>query len=453
MSPVISRGFLVLRKAAAVFLLTVTAIGYASTGETTEFDRDRLRTTPPPPETNLAEEVIRADQKARDDKRQGRVDELRRLLARDRQEWQELRGQLDRELDAAILQANRQAAVDAALGAWSTFFRLVSTAAFAAQKYAQKPAGAGESTSAAGNGPDGTQVGERYQLEVKEVEIWKDGVRWEIKSEKLLHEVFGPESGAKNPAIRQRVLELRQIASRLPQLPPIRICDSVVPGCIAVPGAALPPSSFQESPHPSPVEQPAVPEIFATLPFNALDVPGAPSGPSGGQRLLSALVDLAPFAGTAKGFAEFASGKDPFTDEEVSRPLAAVGIMAGTLPGGKLVIRVVKGSPKKAIIKGVRALRHYTSRGGSKGMAEDGVIRAGEDGLVYAVRASKPVWDPATARNKLRLSGDKGIDYVELELSPNKPFTTRIHKVTGEEEIVILGDIRLDPDRSVIIQR
>ena len=436
MSPAIFRRLPMLRQVIAVLLLIVMALGAPGSAMAAEFDLDRLRATPPPSKTNLAEEVIRADQNARDNMRQKRVDELGQLLARDRKKWQDLRRQLDRELADVIEQANEHAQRDAANRSWITFFQLVGLGASIAQRFVSETP-AGQSTPEAGDSPDGTHVKEQYQRDVK----WcKDGRCWEIETQKIINEVFTPAAGAKSPEARQWASELHQAAARLPQLPPIQICDSGVPECVPL----------------KPVQQPVVPEIFATLPFNDIDGSGTQSQPSGGQQLASLLMDLVPYFGSAKSFSEFVSGKDPITGEAVSKTAAAVGIVAGVTPGGKLLVKVIKGGVgNRAIIKGTRVFRHYTNRKGSNAIAREGMIRAGDDGVVYAVPAERPVWSSATAARRLDIPPSKSRDYVEFELPKNKTFTKRAHRVTGEEEFLIPGDVRLDqnPAKAVVIQR
>ena len=435
MSPAIFRRLPMLRQVIAVLLLIVMALGAPGSAMAAEFDLDRLRATPLPSKTNLAEEMIRADQNARDNMRQKRVDELGQLLARDRKKWQDLRQQLDRELADVIEQANEHAQRDAAIRSWITFFQLVGLGASIAQRFVPEMP-AGQSTPEAGDSPDGTHVKEQYQRDVK---FCKDGICREIETQKIINEVFTPAAGAKSPEARQWASDLHQAAARLPQLPPIQICDSGVPECVPL----------------KPVQQPVVPEIFATLPFNDIDGSGAQSQPSQGQQLVSLLMDLAPYAGSAKGVTEFVSGKDPITGETVSKTAAAVGIVAGVAPGGRLLVKVIKGGGNRAIIKGARAFRHYTNRKGSNAIAREGVIRSGDDGVVYAVPAERPVWSSTTAARRLDISPSKGRDYVEFELPGNKTYTKKLHRVTGEEEILIPGDVPLDPNpaKAVVIQR
>ena len=166
-------------------------------------------------------------------------------------------------------------------------------------------------------------------------------------------------------------------------------------------------------------------------------------------------MDLAPYAGSAKSFSEFVFRKDPITGEAVSRTAAAAGIVAGVAPGGKLLVKVIKGGGNRAIIKGARAFRHYTNRKGSNAIAREGVIRSGDDGVVYAVPTERPVWSSTTAARRLDIPPGKGRDYVEFELPGDKTFTKRTHRVTGEEEFLIPGDVRLDPNpaKAVVIQR
>ena len=82
MSPAIFRRLPMLRQVIAVLLLIVMALGAPGSAMAAEFDLDRLRATPLPSKTNLSEEVIRAEQNARDNIQQDRVDALSQLLAR-----------------------------------------------------------------------------------------------------------------------------------------------------------------------------------------------------------------------------------------------------------------------------------------------------------------------------------------------------------------------------------
>ena len=60
----------------------------------------------------------------------------------------------------------------------------------------------------------------------------------------------------------------------------------------------------------------------------------------------SIIVDVIPFIGAGKSFIEVGTGRDPITKEPVNRGVAAAGIVAGIIPGGKLVIRGLKGIAK-----------------------------------------------------------------------------------------------------------
>ena len=53
------------------------------------------------------------------------------------------------------------------------------------------------------------------------------------------------------------------------------------------------------------------------------------------EELVSIGVGSVPFVGTAQSVVEVVSGRDYITDERVDRRVAAVGIVAGVIPGGK----------------------------------------------------------------------------------------------------------------------
>eukprot|EP00009_Paramoeba_aestuarina_P003553 CAMPEP_0201506722 /NCGR_PEP_ID=MMETSP0161_2-20130828/588_1 /ASSEMBLY_ACC=CAM_ASM_000251 /TAXON_ID=180227 /ORGANISM="Neoparamoeba aestuarina, Strain SoJaBio B1-5/56/2" /LENGTH=339 /DNA_ID=CAMNT_0047900895 /DNA_START=136 /DNA_END=1152 /DNA_ORIENTATION=- len=61
-----------------------------------------------------------------------------------------------------------------------------------------------------------------------------------------------------------------------------------------------------------------------------------------GAQAASIIIDLVPFAGTAKGVLEVITGKDPITGEKLNRFLAAVGVAASLIPFGKALLKAKK---------------------------------------------------------------------------------------------------------------
>lgn len=57
------------------------------------------------------------------------------------------------------------------------------------------------------------------------------------------------------------------------------------------------------------------------------------------KEVVSTVVDVVPVAGTVKSVVETVTGKDPITGEPVNRAVAAAGIGASLIPGGKAALK------------------------------------------------------------------------------------------------------------------
>ena len=102
-------------------------------------------------------------------------------------------------------------------------------------------------------------------------------------------------------------------------------------------------------------------------PISMLD----PFGLWGWRNSLSMALDFIPVVGTVKGVAELALGYDVIAGEDVNRAVAAAGVAASFIPGGKAAAKV--GS--KAFSRGLKSADEATE-------VATNVIRNG-DGIIY----------------------------------------------------------------------
>jgi filamentous hemagglutinin len=80
------------------------------------------------------------------------------------------------------------------------------------------------------------------------------------------------------------------------------------------------------------------------------------------------LIDNMPFTGTASSIYELLTGKTAATDEEANRFLAAVGIVAGVVPGGKATVKqLAQAVAKLTGRKADDVARAINAQAGSKG--------------------------------------------------------------------------------------
>ena len=106
---------------------------------------------------------------------------------------------------------------------------------------------------------------------------------------------------------------------------------------------------------------------------------GRRNAPTLGEQATSVSLDLTPVVGSLKSVAQLFTGTDLVTGEKVSRPIEAVGILAGLFPAGKFLTRGEDAA--EVVIDGAKLLRRSDAATG--GAAAVRVGRAGED----AVRA------------------------------------------------------------------
>ena len=220
------------------------------------------------------------------------------------------------------------------------------------------------------------------------------------------------------------------------EIPPID-CDNSFRGCFAVdwdgPGGSAPAAPASIAP-PRRAPTPAEAGLYRAV-----------------KALASFSADMMPVVGPAKSVVEIATGKDSITGEPIPPAVAAAGLVLSVVPGGKLL---AKTGGKAAIEYGATVFRHYTSRGGLGRIYKTGVIKADNEGRVFAVLADGR---PLSRRDAVRQLGldDKGKaqDFIEFRLPVGTPI--RKNPVSPElSEFVIKGDVRLAPGSGVrFIQR
>ncbi len=421
-----------------------------------------------------------ARQRLRDAKLRAETQEVVAPLEADRQRWRELyaesaeihkefaerRAELDEEL-ARVIDLAKQ---DEPLHAWAKFLQVVSLTLALAQEFV--PESPPPETTATGQTPpetapanqtptdstppqDGWHMREQYQ---GTIEVCKDGTCRLIEMQQVIREATEPLADVKEAA--QMRSQLRQIAAGLP---PLR-CDLGGDRCRPLDTGsvtAIVPADL--SPVVPPPGRPALPpkrgrtDTLTTIPPSVVPPPGRPALPPPSttppleKQVFSLLADLTPGLGFGKSVVELVSGKDPVTDELVSKPMALVGLAGSVIPGGKPLIKIVTRGGKH--IKGPRALRHYTNRKGSNAIAKEGVIKADKRNTVFVVPARERVLSRADAEDALGLRPGRGRDYVVFEAPKGTQVKEVYNPVTRRKEWKISGDIRLDPKRAEVVQR
>jgi type VI secretion system protein VasG len=89
-------------------------------------------------------------------------------------------------------------------------------------------------------------------------------------------------------------------------------------------------------------------------------------------------------------------------------------------------------------------LRHYTSRNGLRGIQSDMVIKAGDQGAVFATRAKGKPLSPADAAEKFKIKQSHATSYIDFDIDSSRvEFRTNN---LGVQEYKIKGDIELELD-------
>lgn len=391
----------------------------AEDGDVNEFYKTLEKISQPVIDLEKGKNAIR---RGEDIKRRTETEQVVEALDNVKQEWRDLVQQLDKELKEVFVRAER----DAGLQAWAKFFQVLSIVVSLASEESKSKATVAPSESA--QPKDGLHIREQYQRVIK---LCKDGKCETIDLREVINRASKASAGLKDTDVLQIQNRLLQATAILPSLHcdpggerciPLHATTGIGTVTIAKPDRTT--SSFLEN------------KVY--------------------KQVVSLVADLSPGIGTAKAFLELGTGKDPITGEDVGKVAAGMGIVAGAMPAGKTLIKVVKKGVKYIgrHIKGPRVFRHYTSRIGSKGIAREGMIRAGKDHEVYVVDASEKVWLRYDAEINLNLKGGRGRDYVEFRLPQGLHLEKHVNPNIGTNKAYqIRGDIPLNPKEAVIIQR
>ena len=296
------------------------------------------------------------------------------------------------------------------------------------------------------NAPEGSRSVE-WKAERK-IRIRIDGEWKTIDVRKMIHEeIVYPMSRDGTPASGTIGDSLDQLADRFGALTgelPLIECNDSVRGCF--PAGPAPPGDFGDGrDFDSRVSYPE-----EATPIAPLQRPPTRAEKNLFRSISSMALDLTPFVGTLKSAAEVVTGRDPVTGQNLPRAVAVAGFVLSAVPGGKLWIKT---GGSTALKYGPKIFRHYTSRNGSNGILATGIIKANNDGKVFAgARVGKPL-DPNVAPIRYELdSVTKGRDVVEFQL----PESTRVISTTnrqGVTEYVIEGDVPLGPGAKVLQRR
>ncbi len=87
-------------------------------------------------------------------------------------------------------------------------------------------------------------------------------------------------------------------------------------------------------------------------------------------------------------------------------------------------------------------LRHFTSISGLNGIRTDNVIKAGDRGRVFAVRARGRSGSPRDVERALGIRRGRGNAFIEFDASPSE-FVIKQNPDTGATEYIIQGDVGL----------
>ena len=246
------------------------------------------------------------------------------------------------------------------------------------------------------------------------------------------------EGGAQAPSAGAPESSFGELADRFGELaadlPPI-VCDDSFRGCFPVDGAASGPAASGDGSAETPPP---------TLPASISPPRRNPTSEETGlwKTLSSLALDALPGVGTAKGGLELVTGKDSVTGESIPRVVSAGGLGLSVVPGGKLL---AKTGGKAAIEYGSTVFRHYTSRGGLGRIYKTGVIKADNEGRVFAVLANGRPLRRRDAVRRLGLDDEgKAQDFIEFRLPVGTPI--RKNPISpGLSEFVIKGDVHLAP--------
>ncbi len=402
-----------------------------------EFRYSYDQVTPPDITT---EDILRFERALEDAIRGTETQEVADKLKAAAEHWRSLSKQLDEELEAVARQERR----DAKVRSVATFFHLVAAAASVVDAFASKAptpadqAPTDSTPSPAGlHTPAGLHIQEQYQ---RTINFCEDGTCQPIeiqqmKMESIINEAIMPSGGAEDSAIHHMRSKLNQSADKFPSV----LCDLGGERCAplnvpTVRPVATSPGAPSSTPSPRIIEPPSSSLKEQKSLFEAVKPFLRPAASFGADALL----------GTPKSVIEVVTGKDPITGEQVSKGLAALGIVAGVVPGGKAVL---KGTGK------IFRFRHYTNRRGAREIESQGVIKGGSKNKVYAERVAGSTKKPLSrieAQETYGLKQGRGSHRVEFDLPPNKTASKQYNRQTKAYEWTIEGDVRLGPNTKFI---
>ena len=128
--------------------------------------------------------------------------------------------------------------------------------------------------------------------------------------------------------------------------------------------------------------------------------------------------------------------------EDIARAIADGNVGALVLATGGAVVKPL-GAGVRLVPEGTTRIRHYTNRRGSRGIEEDGVIRAGDQNRVFAEPARGRPLSPRDAEERYGIGRGRGRDIVETDVPTSRIDRVR-NPVTGVDELQIRGDVPLN---------
>ena len=427
-----------------------------------------------------------------DARRHASTDAMARSLDGLARKWRETA----RKMDAALAEEFLRARQDASVRRAANFFEMVAVAARTYDLFtAEPPADSAGAESAGGSGPDeaGGDAANPEGQAVRSTEehvirterpAYIDGkwttLPYEETVRKIIYGAAPPADQTPSPLVDAMIGHLGELAANMPSF----ACDSEFGGCFAIdPNLAPGPARGEGSDSAGAAGSMEAPR---TLPVSISPPQRNPTSEESGlwKTLSSLALDVLPAVGTAKGGLELVTGKDPVTGESIPRVVSAAGFALSTVvPGGRLWTKVGNrligkagdAGPKfikagetpaqltavgeKMVVEPGTELMHFTSRSGSKGIKETGVLKADGDGNIFAVISGSDqvgsrggLFSPSEVEEILQIGTGKGTDVIGFSLPPGGKAI--LHKRTdGVEEVIIRGGNMRLPSGSEILQR
>jgi len=177
--------------------------------------------------------------------------------------------------------------------------------------------------------------------------------------------------------------------------------------------------------------------------LGTIHVPRTPPAPeknvSPVRALASAGLGFIPYLGFLQSLLELLAGWDYLAGEPVSRPLAAIEVLASIIPGGKGLVKALsKGDDVADLVR----LRHYTNTKGIDAIEQERVLRAKDQGKVFFDKASGKPLSPRDAEAEFGLKRGRGSHVVETDV-PCERVTRVWNQVMETWEYQVKGDVPL----------